>query len=144
MEHKTSENTKLDTDVFKLEQKWHKLGLDEMEENPARTGCSALFVWLSRRIAGILVLLPPSPMDDKILVVNEHTILALIKVSRLQPSYDLVLSREASWMIPPAGVHPDYRGSGAASGKIDPNKLGCLLSGPCLQPLSLATAPQLC
>ena len=37
MEHKTSENTKLDTDVFKLEQKWHKLGLDETEENPEQT-----------------------------------------------------------------------------------------------------------
>ena len=76
MEHKTSENTKLDTDVFKLEQKWHKLGLNEMEENPARTGCSALLGRLTRRI-GILVLLPPSPTNDKKLVENER----IIKVS---------------------------------------------------------------
>lgn len=72
MEHKTSENTKLDTDVFKLEQKWHKLGLNEMEENPARTGCSALLGRLTRRI-GILVLLPPSPMNNKKLVKNQPT-----------------------------------------------------------------------
>ena len=70
--------------------------------------------------------------------------LELIKVCP-QPSYDEPgVEAPASWMIPPAGVHPDYRGSGAASGKIDPNKLGCLLSGSPAQPLSLATAPQLC
>lgn len=44
----------------------------------------------------------------------------MIKVSRLQASYDLVLSREARWMIPPAGVHPDYRGSARPPGKSIP------------------------
>ena len=46
----------------------------------------------------------------------EHIILVLIKVSRLQPSYDLVLSQEASWMIRAASVHPDYWGAASSAG----------------------------
>ena len=96
--------------------------------------------------------MPPGGMHILSWTKLEHNIFELIKVSLKlelikacpQPSYDPSVEAPASWMIPPAGVHPDYRGSGAASGKIDPNKLGCLLSGSPAQPLSLATAPQLC
>ena len=48
--HKTSENTKLDTDVFKLEQKWQ--GSEAMQGNP--------FGRLGRRFVGFLLDLSPA------------------------------------------------------------------------------------